>query len=139
MCMRQVRWQEGMLILPHHFQLAESNLREGFSTGLDLIEPCGYGIFALDVNLPSISNYEVRINHLQARFKDGTIISIPDNGRVETLNVQDELTAASEIYVFLSAKDSPGPRELGNIHGCGNVSASIHFRDGNLQRCQHGR
>ena len=98
---RQVRWFEGMLVLPHHFQAAEDNLRDWLATSVEWVKAYSYGIRLLDVNQPALANYEIRIPHVQARMKDGTMISVPENGQLPVLDVRSKFERDSELFILL--------------------------------------
>ena len=98
---KQVRWFEGMLVLPHHFQAAEANYLDLLATSQDWLAPYAYGIRAIDINLDALANFEVRIPRLQARLKDGSLISVPQNGFLQTLDLRPAFAAHAELYVHL--------------------------------------
>ncbi|CAK9081108.1 Type VI secretion system baseplate component TssK1 [Durusdinium trenchii] len=98
---RQVRWFEGMLVLPHHFQASEANLHDWLTTSLDWVAPYCYGVRHIEILPDALANFEVRIPRLQARLKDGTLISAPSNGHLDTLDVKAALQQHSEVYVYV--------------------------------------
>lgn len=98
---RQVRWFEGMLVLPHHFQCAEQNLHDCLATSGDWLSQYGYGLWSIELNRAALQNYEVRIPRLEARLRDGTLISVPVNGQLQTLDVRPMFETADQIYVYL--------------------------------------
>lgn len=99
---RPVHWSEGMLVLPHHFQAAHDNLLDSFCTALDWVSPFSYGLGALDVNVDALANFEVRIPRLQARLKDGTLVSVPENAHLRTLDLKAAMQESSEVYIHLA-------------------------------------
>ncbi|MFK7822384.1 MAG: type VI secretion system baseplate subunit TssK [Planctomycetaceae bacterium] len=98
---RQVAWQEGMMVLPHHFQSAELNQRDWLATSSSWLNQYAYGIRTLDLNYAALENFEVRIPRLEARLKDGTLVSVPDNATLETLDVRAAFEGHQQLYVFL--------------------------------------
>ncbi len=98
---RQVAWQEGMMVLPHHFQSAELNQQDWLATSSNWLNQYAYGIRSLELNHAALENYEVRIPRLEVRLKDGTLVSVPDNGTLETLDVRSAFEGQQSVYVFL--------------------------------------
>lgn len=98
---KPVRWYEGMLVLPHHFQAADEYWHEAVTTNADWLNPYSYGIRSLRLHAGSLANYEVRIVELQCRLKDGTLVSVPDNGQLAVLDVRPSFEHAQAVYVHL--------------------------------------
>lgn len=98
---RQVRWFEGMLVLPHHFQAAEAATHDLLATSLDWANPYSYGIRRIELEDESLANFEVRIPRLQARLSDGTLVSIPENGHLDTLDIRESFQGSPELYIYL--------------------------------------
>ncbi len=98
---QQIRWYEGMLVLPHHFQAAEDNYMDSMSTADAWLTPFNHGLRSIEVNREALANYEVRITRLEARLRDGTIISVPGNSRLRSINVQAAFETHDLVYVHL--------------------------------------
>lgn len=99
---RPVHWSEGMLVLPHHFQAAQSNLLDWLATSQDWIFANGYGIRALEINLDALKNFEVRVPRLQARLKDGTLLAVPENAHLPILDLKSVMSETPEVYLQLA-------------------------------------
>lgn len=97
---KQIRWHEGMLVLPHHFQASEDNLRDGIRTTFDWLQPYSHGLISIEVTEASLADYEVRIPRLTCRFKDGTLSSTPENSTLDVLSVRELFQEHDELYVF---------------------------------------
>lgn len=107
---RQVRWYEGMLVLPHHFQAAEDNYVDWISSADSWLHPFNHGLRSVEVNRDALSNYEVRITHLEARLRDGTILSVPENAKLQELNVQSNFESSESVYIHLMLPRVAGGR-----------------------------
>ena len=99
---RPVHWSEGMLILPHHFQAFQANLLDWVTVSDDWRAPYGYGLRTFELNDDALADYQVRIPRLQARMRDGTLVSVPENAHLETLDLTPALTAATDAYLHLA-------------------------------------
>ncbi len=89
------------MVLPHHFQSADLNQRDWLSTCSTWLNQYAYGLRSLELNHAALENYEVRIPRLEARLKDGTLVSVPDNGTLETLDCRSVFEGQQYVYVFL--------------------------------------
>jgi len=98
---KAVRWSEGMLVLPHHFQAAEAHLLDVVSTTSDWLNPYGYGIYDLEFNQDALNSYEVRVPRLKARMKDGTLISVPENAHLPGLELKTLMQSVSAVHLHL--------------------------------------
>lgn len=98
---KAVNWSEGMLVLPHHFQAEHSNLVDWMATSQDWIWPNSYGLRAIEIHDDALKNFELRIPRLQARMKDGTLVSVPENAHISTLDLRPAFQKSQELYVHL--------------------------------------
>lgn len=99
---KPVHWSEGMLVLPHHFQASDANLRDTMSTMLDWRNPYGYGVRQIEWNVDALRNFELRINRLKVRLKDGTLISVPENTHLDILDIRPALQESDEVFLYLA-------------------------------------
>lgn len=115
---KPVRWSEGMLVLPHHFQAAEAHLLDVVATTSDWLNPNGYGIFDIEFNRDALNSYEVRIPRFKARLKDGTLISVPENAHLPALDLKQAMEAASAVFLHLVLPELvPGAANSGLSNG----------------------
>lgn len=96
-----VNWHEGMFLRPHHFQTAHrfltytSHLQEQWNLHYS------WGLRTIELDLESLGNHRCVVRGLQARFRDGTIVSIPEDGDLEPLDLKGALTHTNVVTVFL--------------------------------------
>ena len=98
---KPVRWSEGMLMLPHHFQAADAWHAEAASTANFWLQPHGYGIHQIEINSDALEGFELRIPRLDARLKDGTVISTPRNAQLAMLDLKQIMADQAEVFVHL--------------------------------------
>jgi type VI secretion system protein ImpJ len=110
MAKRPVRWFEGMFLKPHHFQAADRFLRERVRESEDWHHPHDWGLRSVSLNEDAIANFRVELRSCQARFKDGTTISVPDEVTVAPLELREALTAGSESTIYLAIPAAPKAR-----------------------------
>ena len=78
-------------MLPHHFQAAEAWLADVLATTEAWLQPHGYGIHDIEINPDALAGFELRIPRLRIRMKDGTVICVPQNAQLNTLDLKQPM------------------------------------------------
>jgi type VI secretion system protein ImpJ len=91
-----------MFLRPHHFQTAQ---RYGFhlaqqSEKWDLHHNWGLRSIALDQD--ALANYRFAVSALRARLRDGTTVSIPEDGVLPALDLKAAFEQGNTVTVFLA-------------------------------------
>src|SRR4051812_31156103 len=102
MAKRPVHWYEGMFLKPHHFQAADRFLRERVRESEDWLHPHNWGLKSVSLDKDAVANYSLVLRSCQARFKDGSTISVPDEATVDPIELHQALSAASETTAYLA-------------------------------------
>lgn len=103
-----------MLVLPHHFQAAEAYLADLVATSHNWLSPYGYGIHEIQFNDDALGSFEVRIPRLRARLRDGTLVSVPENAHLDSLDLKQAMADKSSVYLHLVVPDIvPGQANTG--------------------------
>src|SRR5690242_21857720 len=74
-----VHWYEGMFLRPQHFQAADRYARQALTASEDWYHPFNWGVRRIEFDRDAIGNYSAVVRACDARFKDGTKLSIPDD------------------------------------------------------------
>ena len=109
---RAVHWYEGMFLWPHQMQLAERfGLRQlYFSHKWDLHHD--WGLRAIDLDVAALANYRCAVKSLKARLRDGTLISVPEDGPLGAVDLKPAFQRAGNVTVYLAV-----PRlQLGQVN-----------------------
>ena len=110
MAKRPVHWYEGMFLKPHHFQAADQFHRERVREAEDWLHPHNWGLKSVSLDEDAIANFRVVLRSCQARFKDGTTVSVPDEVTVAPLELHEALAAGSETTISLAIPTWSGSR-----------------------------
>jgi type VI secretion system protein ImpJ len=70
-----VYWHEGMFLGPHHFQAAERNWADQLRLSGRLDVYYNWGLRTIDIDPDALRNYRFEVHRLEARLRDGTIIT----------------------------------------------------------------
>lgn len=101
MAVRPVHWHEGMFLRPHHFQAAQR-----FNSHLDNLSEkwdhhYNWGLRAIDLDTDALANNRLSIRSLQARLRDGTLISVPEDGLLPALDLKPAFERDNTLTVLL--------------------------------------
>jgi len=102
MTMRPVHWHEGMFIRPHHFQAAQRHLidLDGRSARWDV--HYNWGLRSLELDRDALANHRLVVRSLQARLRDGTPVSVPEDGYLPEIDLKSALRLDSSVTVLLA-------------------------------------
>ena len=95
---RPVHWSEGMFLRPQHFQAADRYSRQALADSEDWYHPFNWGIRRVELDRDAIGNYSVVVRSCEARFKDGTKLSIPDDSTMSLVSRRTFLPSRSAIH-----------------------------------------
>jgi type VI secretion system protein ImpJ len=96
-----VHWSEGMFLRPHHFQAAERHWTELLATAHQWENHYHYGIHSLELSTEALANYQLQINSLHARMKDGTVIVLEAGREPDRVDLKQAFQGQSEVTAYL--------------------------------------
>src|SRR3954463_8865036 len=99
---RPVHWHEGMFLRPQHFQAADRHARQALSTSEEWYHPFNWGIRFVELDRDAIGNYSVVVRTCDARFKDGTKLSLPDDAVADPAELRGALASSGAVTVYLA-------------------------------------
>lgn len=102
MTTRAVHWHEGMFLRPHHFQTASRHQEHIAHRGAKWDLHYNWGLRDIELDLDALSNYRLVIRSLQARLRDGTLVSIPEDGLLPNLELKGPFEQTGSIMVYLA-------------------------------------
>jgi type VI secretion system protein ImpJ len=97
-----VHWHEGMFLRPQHFQTAQRHWSHLVRTASQWDRHYNWGLRSLDLDLDALANYRCVVRSIQARLRDGTLVSIsPDDEPLPALNLRPAFERNSAVMVYL--------------------------------------
>src|ERR1051326_5737258 len=75
---RKVVWNEGMLLMPHHFQQWDNYYEELLNSRFSSMVPYEWGVINFQINNESIGKGNFDLLRCRAVLPDGLMINIPD-------------------------------------------------------------
>jgi type VI secretion system protein ImpJ len=91
-----------MFLRPHHFQAAHRHAQYLSNLGEKWDLHHNWGLRAVEIDLDALANHRFVIRSLQARFRDGTLVSLPEDGTVPALDLKDSFGREDSLTVFLA-------------------------------------
>ncbi len=102
MAFRAVHWHEGMFLRPHHMQTANRHALYLANQSEKWDHHYNWGLRAFDLDKDALSNHRLVIRSLQARFRDGTLVSIPEDATLPALDLKQLMATESSLTVHLA-------------------------------------
>ncbi len=97
-----VHWQEGMFLRPHHFQTADRHRQTQAVRTLKWDHHYCWGIRLLEIDEDAMRNYRLVVRRLFARFRDGSVVSVPEDGELPALDLRTAFHQGNLFEVFLA-------------------------------------
>src|SRR5919197_5017884 len=97
-----VNWHEGMFLRPQHFQAADRFWHDQVRQSSRWDVNYNWGLRAVEIDPDALRNYRFEVPRLQARLRDGTLIRVPDDGRLAPLDLREPLERRSPVEVSLA-------------------------------------
>jgi type VI secretion system protein ImpJ len=96
-----VHWHEGMFLRPHHLQAATRYVGRlgGLGDKWDL--HYNWGLRTINLDDAALANNRLVISGLRARLRDGTLVSIPEDGSLATVDLKPAFEHKQTLDVFL--------------------------------------
>lgn len=102
MTARSVYWQDGMFMWPHHMQQEERLQSERIRVNHRWSVQHNWGLRQMEVDADAFKGGRLQISRLQARLRDGTLVEVPAEGRLPTLDLNEALIGKEQVTVYLA-------------------------------------
>ena len=99
---RSVYWQDGMFMWPHHMQQEERLQAERLVVSHRWNIHHNWGVRKIEWDADAFKSGLLEIKFLQARMRDGTLVEIPAEGRLPTIDLNEILIGKDQVTVFLA-------------------------------------
>lgn len=99
---RPVHWHEGMFLRPHHFQAADRHAARVLDQNVRMNCWYSWGFRRCEIDLEALAGLRLVVRALEARFRDGTTVSLPDDAPAADVDLKAAFAAQSELDIFLA-------------------------------------
>jgi type VI secretion system protein ImpJ len=101
MTTRAVHWHEGMFLRPQHFQAATRHMQHQAARGDKWLVHHNWGLRAIELDHDAIANFRFVVRSMDLRFRDGTLVSIPEDGLLPEIELKEAFERSSSVTVFV--------------------------------------
>jgi type VI secretion system protein ImpJ len=101
MTARPVHWHEGMFLRPHHFQTAQRHLLYQHSLDEKWDHHYNWGLREIQIDHDALANYRFVVRSLKARLRDGTLVSIPEEGKLPEVVLRGAFERGNTVIMYL--------------------------------------
>lgn len=99
---RAVHWHEGMFLRPHHFNSAQQHLEQVVGQNSKWDVHYNWGLRSIELDPDALANYRLVVRSLRARLRDGTLISIPEDGVPPVVDLKGAFEKGNLVTVLLA-------------------------------------
>jgi type VI secretion system protein ImpJ len=102
MTARAVHWHEGMFLQPHHFQADHRYLTGRTHRALSWPVHHCWGLRSVEIDTDALTNSRLVVRSLEACLRDGTPISVPEDGVLPALDLKGLFEPGQPLMVYLA-------------------------------------
>ncbi len=99
---QSVHWYDGMSFWPHHMQATERYLSRHLALGQQWNQHHNWGVRAIEIDADELANNHLVVRTLKVRFRDGTMVSVPEDGILPDLELTPILEEVGAVTIFLA-------------------------------------
>ncbi|MFO0812372.1 MAG: type VI secretion system baseplate subunit TssK [Gemmatales bacterium] len=97
-----VHWHEGMFLRPHQFQAADHHADQLTFRHARCDQPYYWGLRKLQIDNDALSAHRFVIRQLEIRFRDGTIVTLPDDASELALDLREAFADGRVADIYLA-------------------------------------
>jgi type VI secretion system protein ImpJ len=91
-----------MFLRPQHLQTAQRHGAYLASQGAKWDLHYNWGMRSVEIDPVALGNYQLVIHSLKARLRDGTLVAVPEDGLLPTIDLKEPLAQARDLTVSLA-------------------------------------
>ena len=97
-----VHWHEGMLLRPQHFQAGDRYWQEQARWSTRWTQAYHWGVRSIRLDPEALKASRFKVQRLEARLRDGTIVRVPDDGLLPELDLRPVFDGLAPIGILLA-------------------------------------
>jgi type VI secretion system protein ImpJ len=78
---KPLHWHEGLFFRPHHLQAADRYTARLVDQNARFAQWYAWGYRTCDIDTQALAGFRFAVRDLEARFRDGTVVKLPDRCR----------------------------------------------------------
>lgn len=97
-----IHWHEGMFLRPHHFQAAEAYTLRVQDRNTRFARHHAWGYRRCDIDPTLLGGFRFVVRGLEARFRDGTVVSLPDDAPLPDVDLKAAFLGRTSLDLYLA-------------------------------------
>src|SRR5262249_38216215 len=97
----EVHWHEGMFLRQHHFLTEHRQMVRLVQLDEKWTLHHNWGLRSITLSTEALSNFRFSVTALEARLRDGTLISVPEAGTLPELDLKPAIESNLKVTVRL--------------------------------------
>src|SRR5947209_9291463 len=102
MTARAVHGHEGMFLRPHHFQAAQRHQQDVAQLSEKWDLHYNWGLRSIELDQEALANYRLVVRSLRARLRDGTLVSVPEDGVLTAIDLKPAFERESGVTAYVA-------------------------------------
>lgn len=94
-----IYWSEGLFLQPHHLQLMQRSVSDGFSRERALGFSYPYGLIESDVSRDDLNNKSLKFKRLRAVMPSGLYVALGENTDMSSLNIEQAFSRTHDGFM----------------------------------------
>ena len=103
MTTRAVHWHEGMFLRPQHFNADRRHAEQLGSLGGRWDHHYNWGLRSIEIDRSALANNRLVVRSLRARMRDGALVSIPEDGVPQVIDLKAAFAGTESVTAYLAA------------------------------------
>jgi type VI secretion system protein ImpJ len=98
----EVYWHEGMFLRQHHFLADRRQSTQTLQRNVKWDLHHNWGLRSIQLNTDAITNFRFVVLSLKARLRDGSVIEVPEDGKLPELDLKPAFANQRFVTVYLA-------------------------------------
>lgn len=99
---KPLHWHEGLFFRPHHLQAADRYTARLVDQNARFARWYAWGFRTCDIDTQALAGFRFAVRQLEARFRDGTVVRLPDDAPLPERDLKPAFQGRSSLDLFLA-------------------------------------
>jgi type VI secretion system protein ImpJ len=127
---KPLHWHEGLFFRPHHLQAADRYTARLVDQNARFAQWYAWGYRRCEIDAQALAGFRFVVRELEARFRDGTVVRLPDDAPLPDLDLKPAFQGRSSLDLYLAI---PVPRSGQPNVAAPSVTTPTRFRTARLK------
>jgi type VI secretion system protein ImpJ len=124
---KPLHWHEGLFLRPHHLQAADRFTARLVDQNTRFAQWHAWGYRRCVVDEAALGGFRFVVRELEARFRDGTSVRLPDDAPLPDIDLKPALTGRTSLDLFLAVPTvRPGQPNVASATATNPARYKVH-------------